>query len=538
MAKYDVIIIGAGPNGMATGAYLAKAGKKVLLLERRLEAGGGLATEEVTLGHFYHNTHSIYHMMVDYAPVYQDFKLEEEYLLKHVYPPLQFTMLFKDGKSLCLYADVEKTCQSIAQFSQHDSDAYREFYHKVNQYTDDYLAPATYLPAQPSLMAAAHLESTDWGNDLMSYSSKSPKQVIEELFEDEHIRAMWLYLLCHWGVQHDMQGLGYLMLLYFNRATHYQLVVGGSHMVSQAIGKVIVENGSMIWGSQRIKKIIIENGTAKGVEMEDGRILEADIVVSSIDPYQTFFKYVGEDNLELDFAERLRDYQWEKWSILTVHLALDATPNFTAAASNPDINQSLVYILGYDSPDDLVRHWDAISKGETCENEGLECCFPTVHDPSQGPPGKHTGLISQMAPYELQGGVEQWYNFKFKQEQVAKRLETVARYAPNIKDSVLWHSIGTPLDTENKFQDMVKGSYKQGAYLPLQMGFNRPNEFCSRYRTPIKNLYLCGSCVHPGGMVIWGPGYNAANAIAEDLGIERWWSEPECVRQAREKGTI
>jgi len=538
MAKYDVIIIGTGPNGITTGAYLAKAGKKVLLLERRLEAGGGLATEEVTLGGFYHNTHAIYMMMVDYAPIYKDLKLEEEYLVKHIYPPLQYTMLFDDGRSLCLYSDMEKTCQSFAQFSQHDSDAYRELYHKVKQYTEDYLGPATYLPAAPSLLAAAHLESTDWGKEIMSYSPRTPKQVVEDLFEDEHIRAMWLYLVCHWGLQYDMQGLGYLLLLYFNRACNYRLVVGGSHMVSQAICKVIVENGGMIWGSQRIKRIIVENETAKGVEMEDGRIFEADVVVSSVDPYQTFSKLVGEENLDPDFVTRLHDYQWEKWSILTAHLALEAAPDFTAATSNPDINKSMVYILGYENPDDLVSHWEAIKNGETCEDKGFECCFPTVHDPSQAPAGRHTGLISQMAPYELQGGAERWYGFKFKEEQTAKRIERLSKYAPNLKDSVLWHSVGTPLDTENKFLDMVKGSYKQGAYLPLQMGFNRPNEFCSQYRTPVKNLYVCGASVHPGGMVIWGAGYNAANAIAEDMGIEKWWPEPDCVKKAREKGTL
>lgn len=536
--KYDVIIIGAGPNGIIVGAYLAKAGKKVLLLERRLEAGGGLATEEVTLAGFMHNTHSIYHMMVDCAPIYRDLKLEEEYLVKHIYPPLQFTLLLKDGKSLCLYTDVEKTCKSIAQFSKHDSDTYREFYHKVKGYTEDYLAPATYVPPQPSLLAAAHLESTDWGTEMMSYASRSPKQIVDDLFENEHVRTLWLYLMCHWGIQYDMQGLGYLMLLYFNRATNYRLAVGGSHMVSQAICKIIVENGGMIWGSQRIKRVILKDGAAKGVELENGDIIESDIVVSSVDPYQTFFKFIGEENLEPDFAERLKDYQWEKWSLLTIHLALEKAPNFTAAASNPDINSSLIHIVGYETPDDLIKHWKAIDRGETCENDGFECCFPSVHESSQAPSGKCTGLISQMSPYELKGGSERWYNFKLKTEQAARRLEILEKYAPGVKDNTLWLSVSTPLDIENKFLDMVKGSYKQGAYLPLQMGFNRPNEFCSQYRTPIKNLYVCGSSVHPGGMIIWGPGYNAANAIADDLGIKKWWSEAEIVARARAKGTL
>src|SRR3972149_6137714 len=134
MAKYDVIIIGAGPNGLVTGAYLSKAGLKVLILERKLEAGGGLATEEVTIPGFLHNTHSIYHMMVDYAPPYKDLGVEEQYNCKYVFPKLQFAMPLASGKALCLYTDVDRSCQSIATFSHKDAAAYREFHHKLNQY--------------------------------------------------------------------------------------------------------------------------------------------------------------------------------------------------------------------------------------------------------------------------------------------------------------------------------------------------------------------------------------------------------------------
>ena len=124
--KPDVIIIGAGPNGLEIGAYLSKAGLKVLVLERRLEMGGGLATEEVTLPDYRHNTHATYMMMVDYAPLYQDLELERTYNVKHIHPSLEFVLPLSDGKSLCLYSDLEKTCESIAQFSKHDSDAYRD----------------------------------------------------------------------------------------------------------------------------------------------------------------------------------------------------------------------------------------------------------------------------------------------------------------------------------------------------------------------------------------------------------------------------
>jgi len=539
MENYDVIIIGGGPNGIAVGSYLAKSGVKVLLLERRLEAGGGLATEEVTLPGYMHNTHSIYHMMVEYAPIYKDLQLEEKYRVRHVFPALQCALLLKDGRSLCLYSDLDKTCESIGQFSKRDSESYREIYHKAWEFTEYYLAPATYDVAHPPLLAAAKLEASEWGQELMAYTAKSPKEIVYELFENEHVRTLWLYLLSHWGLQYDMQGLGYVALLYLNRASNYRMVVGGSHMVSQAICKCIVENGGMIWGSQRIRRIIIDEGTAKGVELEDGRVLESKVVVSSLDPYQTFFGLVGRENLEPDFGERIEDYKWEKWSLVTAHMALESAPNFTAAGANPEVNRSLIYLVGYETPEDLIRHWHAIEKEEPCDNQGFECSFPSVHDPSQAPPDRHTGLITQMAPYDLkEGGADRWYSFEFKEDQMGRRLALLEKYAPNIKDTILWHVFYTPLDIENKFLDMVRGSYKQGAYLPLQMGFNRPNEFCSGYRTPVKNLYVCGSSCHPGGMIIWGAGYNAAGVIANDLGIEKWWSEPEIVTRARQRGLM
>src|SRR3990172_7604333 len=150
--KYDVVIIGAGPNGLAAGGYLAKAGLKVVILDRRLELGGGLVTELVTtVDRFLHNTHAVYMMMVDYAPIYKDLQLEELYNLKHIYPPLQFAMPFADGSCLCLYSDVDKTCKSIAKFSKKDADAYRKAFTKYARYMEEFIAPATYFPAAPTL---------------------------------------------------------------------------------------------------------------------------------------------------------------------------------------------------------------------------------------------------------------------------------------------------------------------------------------------------------------------------------------------------
>jgi phytoene dehydrogenase-like protein len=538
MAKYDGIIIGAGPNGLTTGAYLAKAGLKVLLLEKRFELGGGLCTEVVTIPGFLHNTHAVYHMMVDYSPVLKDLNLEADYDLKWVYPPLQFVMPFADGSSICLYTDVEKSCASIAKFSQKDADAYRSIYNKYNQYMEEFIGPATYHEAIPAFEQMVKLQSSDVGREIGELTEHTPKDIVDGLFEHDKVRTLFLYLACMWGLDYNMEGLGYLVPLYINRGTNYRLCVGGSHRLAHLMSKFIYDQGGMVIGNQLIKRIVIEDGAAKGVELEDGRVIEADkFVCSSVDPYQTFVNLVGEGHLAPDFVTRVKDFAWEWDSLFDVHLALDKAPQFTAAASNPEINNAFIYIVGHESEQELINHWEAIRRGELIDG-GFNCCFPSVHDPTEAPPGRHTALISQHAPYELkEGGAEAWYRIR---EQHADRcVATLRKYAPNIdEDNILWRYITTPLDIENKFADMVKGSIKQGGYFPLQMGYLRPNEECSHHRTPIKNLYLCGASTYSGGCVIWGPGYNAANRIADDLGIGKWWPKPEVVTRAEEKGLL
>jgi phytoene dehydrogenase-like protein len=539
--NYDVIIIGSGPNGLAVGAYLSKAGQKVLLLEKRFEAGGGLCTEQVTIPDYYHNTHSVYMMMVDYAPVYPDFQFEERYGVTHICPDLQVAMPLADGRSLCIYRDVERSCAAIATFSKKDADSYRDMQHHFGELMRNILGPQTYVPMEAAPLMAAKAEMTELGRALSEYTEKTPEEIVCERFENEHVRTLMLYMACHWGLDYSQSGVSYMVPIYLNRMTNYRLTAGGSHRVSNALLKSTFEHGGQIRTSVRIKRIILENGTAKGVELEDGTCYMAGkAVVSTIDTHQTFLKYVGEDKLEPEFVDMIRIWQWEKWSLAVSHLALSEPPHFRAADSQPDIDKAFIYVLGYESLADLKGHWDAMSTGEMPAQAGYNCCFPSVHDPYQAPPGRASGLISQMAPFDLKdGGSERWLNHKYRVEVVERQLSVLQRYAPNVtREKVLWTYLTTPADIQNKFPNMVNGSYKQGAYHPLQMGYLRPNQDCSQYRTPVKNLYLGGASVAPGGMVLFGPGYNCANAIAEDFGIDKWWKEPEYITAARENGYV
>jgi phytoene dehydrogenase-like protein len=529
MAKWDGIVIGAGPNGLVTAAYLAKAGLKISVLERRFELGGGLCSEQVTLPGFVHNTHAVYHPMVDYAPIFDDLELYTKYNVKMIHPQLVMAMPLLNGSSLGIYSDLDKTCASIAKFSKKDADTYRALYHQYDTAMKKFIGPATYIPAMPPLEQVAELQQSEIGAWINEMAEKSPKELVDEHFENEHVKALMLYAACMWGLEYDQTGLGFLIPLYINRASNYRLCVGGSHYLASALSKVIYANGGRVTTTQKIKRIILKNGEATGVELLDGEIIEADkFIVSSLDPEQTWLKLIGEEHIDPELAMSAKEWQWEEESLCVQHMALENAPQFTAAASEPLMNQAFIYVLGYESDEDLIKHFNAIRKGEMTQS-GYNCAFPSVLDPIEAPKGWATGLVSQIAPYSLKdGGAEKWYDYKFKKEVARQQLETLRRYAPNMtEENVFMNYMTTPIDIENKFWDMKKGGIKQGAYLTLQMGYNRPNQECSRHRTPIKKFYVNGASTYSGGTVIFGPGYLAANSIAEDLGIKKWWQEPK-----------
>lgn len=537
--RYDAIIIGGGPNGLTAGAYLSKAGLKVLVVERRHEMGGGCNTEEVTHGGFYHNTHAIYMMMTEYAPAYKDLQLAEKYGLKHIYPPVQMVMPFKDGSTIALYSDVNKTCESFAKFSAKDAEIYGKLYEKYTGWMEDFLGPYTYVQPKPTLEIAAAMDAIPMGQEMMELTEKTPVELVTELFENERVRCLMLNALCFWGFDPEQAGLGYLLPLYFNRTNQYRICKGGSHALTQSLIKVILENGGRLQTAMELTDIIVENGTAKGVVDDYGQTHSADIVISTLDPHQTFLKLIEKEHLNEDFLDQIKLWQWEHWSLTGVHLALQATPQFSYAKEDPQLNEGLIYILGCETIEDYLAHQQAISNGIFEPGSIVTCSFPSVLDPTQVKhAGCHTAIIQQQSPYKLKdGGAEQWYSLSFKEEVIEKMIAKVREYFPNLIDeNIRGKYISTPLDVENKYRDMVQGSIKQGQYHPFQMGYTRPNMECSTHRSPIKGLFMGGACTYPGGTVLLGSGYLAADAVIKDIGGNKWWPEPEIIKRAREKG--
>ena len=521
----DVAIIGAGPNGLITAAYLAKAGLNVVLLERRYEVGGGLATEEILFPCYYANTHATYHLMVDYMPALADFDLAN-HSLQFVKPNRQTGILFKDGTSWIMSAKIQDTADQIMKFSREDAVSFEKYARLFIQIIEEILAPATYYRPLPPIELAVKTERTPLGKEMMKLAEDSPVEIIDRMFTDERVKALFLYVTCMWGLAPTEPGLGYLVpLLMIRSGMNKCISIGGSHKVASSFSKEVLKNKGLILENAEVSRIIMENGRATGVELSDGQVIKAKVVASSLDPQTTFKSLVGEDHLPPALKNYVNNWAWDKTSFFTTHVAVKEPLHYNA--DERDIDKTFMNIVGIDSAEDLMNFSHGIRNGKI-ESIAGHCSVETLYDRTLSQiPGHHTAFFQMMVPGLIDGG---WEDQKADIE--AKVMETWGQYATNLNgNNLIMKASESPLDIERRIPCMKNGSIKHGEYNPLQMGYFRPNDLCSKTNTPIEGLYVCGASTYPGGLIIGGPGYIAANKIAEDMGVTKWWQYSDRINQ-------
>lgn len=515
--EFDGIIIGSGYNGLTLGGYLAKQGLKVLVLERRMHYGGATITEEVIMPGVYHNLHA--NFIWSYGPPHQDFELHR-YGLNMMYSEVERSYLFDDGTSLTTYTDDPyRTYQQFKDvIGKADTDALEEiFYRYLTKVEEEF-----YAPPKVHEERGAGLPDSD-RSEYQRLCAMSGRELMDELFESDKLKTFIAVNACVRGNTDFYPGVGDFFLRYA-ASPKLGIIRGGTSQLAHSLAAFFHANGGTILNGTHVEKIIVEGGRATGVELADGRQFKAtQFVASEVDPPATFLKMVGEEHLPEIIVQRCEAWEVEQHNALFgFHAVSSVQPDYSEKYGE-DANKALAIFLGISSMAELDEHWQQIEKGEMPAKPGGDGCCHTVIDSSYGAPGKHPLLFWQAGPAS-----DKLADGKTYDDIKEAYFETIAarwrEYAPNLTEDVyLGKYCYTPSDIENRIINMVGGGCRQGSYGNGQWYYGRPFPEANSYRTPVEGLYLCGSCCHPGGSIHFGPGYNCANAIAEDLQFEKWW---------------
>jgi phytoene dehydrogenase-like protein len=524
--QFDAVIIGAGHNGLVTSAYLARAGLRVTVLERRDVIGGACVTEEVWPG--YKVSTLSYLCSLLQPKIIRELELER--FGYHLYPkdPAFFTP-FPDGRHLFFWQDMAATQKELAKFSKRDAEAYPGYEHELARLGE--WVEGLLLRTPPNIIRRKLRDLVELGKlgmealrfrdpdivRLVKIMTQSVRAYLDEHFESEEIKAT----LATDGVigtngGPSTPGTAYIMLHHvMGGATGVRglwgFVRGGMGAISEAIAESAKSRGAQVRTAAAVDRVLVRNGRASGVVLKDGEEIQARVVISSADPKVTFLKLVEANDLDRDFRSEVEKIRIEGCS-MKINLALDALPDFKAFPGSTlgPHHRATVHVCP--SMEYVDRAWEDAKAGRPSEHPLVEITIPTTYDDSIAPPGKHIMCVfAQYAPYTLKGA--NWDSIK---DEFADRcIDAIAEYAPNIRDSIIHRQVISPLDLEREYS-LTGGNIFHGDMTLDQLFFMRPVAGWARYRTPIEALYLCGSGTHPGGGVMGAPGYNAAREILSD----------------------
>jgi len=523
MSHYDVIIIGGGHNGLVSAAYLARAGRNVLVLERRHVLGGAAVTEEIFPGFKF----SVCSYVVS---LLRPEIIRELNLPRHGLEILPLDGTFTpmpDGNYLWRVNDHSKTRREIARHSKVDAEAYDE-YGKAMVDMGRFVKPILSMtPPDPlSLDPRGLMDLLFLGRRFQALSdedkynqiqlmTRSAVDFLDQWFETDVLKATMAasgIIGTFLGVRSP--GTAYVLLHHYmgeidGAFRSWGLSRGGTGAISNAIAGAAREAGAEIRTETAVSKIIVKDGTAVGVVLENGDYLTSHVVSSSVDPNLTFLRMVGVEHLPDEFIAEIRRYKF-RGSSGKVNLALDALPEFTSLPGAGAHLRGAISISP--SVDYMERAYDDAKYGRYSRCPYVDIVIPSLTDPSVAPPGKHVmSCFVQYAPYRLQEGPWDEHKDAFGDTVI----NTLAEHAPNIRDIILHRQVLTPLDLEREW-GLTEGNIFQGELTLEQLFFLRPAPGWAQYRTPIKNLFMCGSATHPGGGIMGAPGRNAAMRILKE----------------------
>ena len=520
---YDAIVVGGGHNGLVNGAYLAKAGLKTLILERRPVVGGAAITEELRPG-FWFTTFS-YALSLLRPRIVQDLEL-----VKHGFMPLLMTSTFapaEDGGYLWLTKDHDQNVREIARHSRHDADAYTQYSHDLDMVCKalkpllDEAPPDLFSDDPEERLALARLAQRFRGMDRRTLHNAvrlltgSAADFLDDYFESELLKG---YLasssIIGTKVGPRSQGSG-LVLLYHSLGEHdgefgaWAFHKGGNGGFTQVLARAATSFGAEIRLEAPVAAVITKDGRAAGVALADGTEFFADTVVSALDPRRTFLELVDPRELPDDLVESIRRMRFQGTSS-KVNFALDGLPEYPALPGREDVFRGFTNIGP--TMDYLERAFDEAKYGWYSSRPYIDGAIQSTIDPDMAPPGKHVmSCFIQYTPYHLRES-----DWDAEKENLGDTVQrTLESFFPGFGDLVLQREVVTPLDIE-RTTGLSEGNIFAGEFLAPQMFFFRPAPGWSQYRTPIRGYYQCGSGTHPGGCVMGAPGMLAAGQVLKD----------------------
>jgi phytoene dehydrogenase-like protein len=526
-SKYDAIIIGAGHNGLVTAAYLARAGRKVLVLERRELVGGCVVTEELWPG-FKVSTASYVNSL--FRPeIIRDLELKRHGFTMIPRSPSSFTPL-PDGRFLMMGPDKELTRREVSKFSKRDAENLPRFEAMLERVAAFLEPMLTETPANPWSMAPGNLmrlARTAWnfrklgadGQRAVEILTGAANPILDRWFESEEVKTtISTDAIIGAFATPSMPGTAYVLFHHVMGECDgvrgvWGYVRGGMGALSTAIAAAAKERGAEIKVNAPVSRILVQHGRASGVVLADGAEYKAERVVSCVDANVTFLRLMDRKDLPPDFVESVQHLDYSSASC-KINLALSEAPNFTCLPTKgvgPQ-HHGTIHI----SPDRtyIEKAYDCAKYGYISESPVIEATMPSSLDASLAPEGKHVmSMFTQYFPYKLApdaGTLEE-----NKKRYAERCIDIMTEYAPNFRNSVINYQVLAPADLETMF-GLTGGNIMQGAMSLSSLGFMRPLAGYADYRTPVKGLYLCGAATHPGGGVMGACGYNAAREILRD----------------------
>ena len=520
---YDVIVIGGGHNGLVNAAYLAKAGRKVVVLERRHVLGGAAVTEEIIPGFLFSECSYVVSLLRPEI-------IRELDLPRHGLEILPLDGTFSpmpNGDYLWRVNDHAKSIRDIRRHSRLDAEAYDEFSKMMTPMCRFVKPILSMIPPDPTTLHPRDLKqlhfllqrfrelSSDERYTLIQLMTMSSADFLDQWFETDVLKATMSasgIIGTFLGIRSP--GTAYVLLHHYmgeidGAFRSWGFSRGGTGAISNAIAGAAREAGVEIRTKAPVGKILVKNSRACGVALQDGEEISAHVVSSSVDPHLTFEKFLEASELPADFLEGVRRYKF-RGSSGKVNLALDALPNFKCLPGPGAHLRGAISISP--SMEYMERAYDDAKYGHYSRRPYIDMVIPSLTDPSVAPPGKHVlSCFVQYAPYKLAEGTWDDQREAFGDNVI----DTIAEYAPNIKDIIIGRQILTPLDLEREF-GLTQGNIFQGELSLEQLFFLRPVAGWAYYRTPIRNLYMCGSATHPGGGIMGANGRIASQVILKE----------------------